>query len=119
MCMGFRPYKRADCRCERTVARGHAAASLGAFARPSGGPLGPRLRNCNMASREWMGSMHRRLGTGGRLGLVLGLLVVVSGIIVTEPGTRAAAPSLTPHNPILIQSDADFTAANGVVGGSG
>src|SRR5437773_1133532 len=77
------------------------------------------MRNRNMASREWMGSMRGGPGVGYRCVLVLGLLVVLSGIVLTGPATRAAAPSLTPHNPILIQSDADFTAANGVVGGSG
>jgi len=58
-------------------------------------------------------------GVGYRLGLVLGLVVVLTGIVLTDPSTRAAALSLTPHDPILIQSDADFTAANGVVGGAG
>jgi len=37
-------------------------------------------------------------------------------VIVTVPGTARA---LSPHAPILIIGDGDFTPANGVVGGSG
>ncbi len=50
--------------------------------------------------------------------LALALVLVAAAFVVSVPG-QARAASLTPHAPIVISSNADFTAANGVIGGSG
>lgn len=49
---------------------------------------------------------------------VVSLSMMVVGVALLPP-TAAAACNGAPHSPILIQSDADFTASNGVVSGSG
>src|SRR5438445_13765047 len=46
--------------------------------------------------------------------LALTMFVLLSAITVTAAPTPIAGRSLTPHTPILIDSDANFTAANGV-----
>src|SRR3989442_15551604 len=54
--------------------------------------------------------------------LILALTGLLSLAAVAVSGgqtTPRIAGLHTPHAPILIQSNADFTAANGVVGGSG
>ncbi len=48
--------------------------------------------------------------------LVLGLVAIV---VVAIPRASAASCNAVPHGPILIRSDRDFTAANGVVTGTG
>src|SRR5207247_7959777 len=45
------------------------------------------------------------------------LLLVVPTFLVSVPAVRATM--LTPHSPIVISGDVDFTAANGVTGGTG
>ena len=51
--------------------------------------------------------------------LALALFVLLSAIPATAVPTPIAGRSLTPHAPILIDSDANFTAANGVTSGNG
>src|SRR3989454_8206306 len=51
--------------------------------------------------------------------LALAMFVLLSAITVTAAPTPIAGRSLTPHTPILIDSDANFTAANGVTSGDG
>jgi len=51
------------------------------------------------------------------LAIALAVAVVVQAVLV--PAGRVRAPGYVPHGPILIAGDADFTAANGVTGGSG
>ena len=52
-----------------------------------------------------------------RRGLLAGVLILLSfwGFVLTIPATSA----YTPHPPILIEGNQDFTPANGVTGGSG
>lgn len=52
---------------------------------------------------------------GAIIGLV-GVLLVIAGIYF---GNSIEGTRLTPHSPIYINGDSDFTPANGVVGGNG
>jgi parallel beta-helix repeat protein len=45
--------------------------------------------------------------------------VVLSASMVAVLSSSGPTPPLDPHDPILIESDSDFTEANGVVGGAG
>jgi len=63
---------------------------------------------------------------GGRSAVVLTLLLLLSiaaSVLVPAPsvsaGPRVVPDGLAPHAPIQIRSDADFTPANGVTGGTG
>src|SRR5947209_5013771 len=51
--------------------------------------------------------------------LALALFVLLSATTVTAAPTPIVGRSLTSHAPILIDSDANFTAANGVTSGDG
>src|SRR2546428_10031548 len=51
--------------------------------------------------------------------LALALFVLLSATTVTAAPTPIAVRSFTPHAPIFIDSDANFTAASGVTRGNG
>ena len=55
----------------------------------------------------------------GGHGLALALILLLSAMPTTAASSSVAVRSLTPHGPIFIDSDANFTAANGVTGGTG
>jgi Right handed beta helix region len=73
---------------------------------------------------ESMGE-HTRIRSGSSTRAVrivgVGMLIVLSTLVLTAAPQAAAAVNcnVEPHGPILIARDADFTAANGVVSGSG
>ncbi len=49
----------------------------------------------------------------------MALIVLLSLVVLAFPRASAAMCNEVPHGPILIQTNADFTGANGVVSGSG
>ena len=51
--------------------------------------------------------------------LIFTAILIAQFIIFPGSGTEGESGSLTPHDPIFINGDAEFTPANGVVGGSG
>ena len=51
--------------------------------------------------------------------LIFTAILIAQFIIFPGSGTEGESSSLTPHDPIFINGDAEFTPANGVVGGSG
>lgn len=66
----------------------------------------------------WRGAGRRARGMGWLLAIAAAAAPPPAGGADGAPGVRPGV-SLTPHAPILIASDADFTAAKGVTGGAG
>ena len=60
----------------------------------------------------------RRLVVASLVG-TLSVSMLIAGVGFMLPSAAAGACSGTPHSPILIRTDSDFTAANGVASGSG
>src|SRR6266508_1697192 len=110
---------------------GTASSSCRFSAEPLGSPNEPRRPGLSASSsRETqvrnMSKLHFSIVRGGRSAVVLTLLrrlPMAASRLVPAPsvsaGPRVVPDGLAPHAPIQIRSDADFTPANGVTGGTG